>query len=111
MRLILIILLASLLSCRNLQAERDYCHVPENVKQEIVVKLEEFLKTLNDDEIRYEPSTILETESRLYKDKARCFIYISPVALRDGFGVLDGDGGIYIDLERKTVGPVFWYKY
>lgn len=89
----------------------NYCRVDEQHRSEILENIAPVLEDLESETIRYIPSKSLSRDGVLYRDEGGCFIYIGPQSKREGHGVLDGDGGIYIDMETFQSKEVFWYQY
>ena len=89
----------------------NYCHVDEQHRSEILENIGPVLEDLESEHVRYTPSNSLQRDGVLYRDEGGCFIYIGPQSKKEGYGVFDGDGGIYIDMETFQPKEVFWYRY
>lgn len=90
---------------------QEFCLVPPDKKAETIEKVSAFIKTVSGENVTYQISPLLLEEGKLSKGTAGCWTYLLPQPARPGLGVLDGDGGLYVNLETMEVGPVFWFRY
>lgn len=89
----------------------EYCYVPMEKRDAIVGLINEYLRGLATEHIRYEASSLLTNGGRLFKGRDGCYTSIHPEPVNPDYGIYDGGGGLYIDPETLKVGPHFWYEY
>lgn len=107
-RITAILIVGLLASCAS---TNDYCYLNEQERVSVLTNIRPVLADLESESIRYIASNSVARDGKLYRDEDGCFVYIRPEPKNPGYGVLDGDGGIYIDTTTLEPKRVFWYRY
>lgn len=108
---ITVMAIAAILGGCSFTKDPDFCQIPAEDKDGVIKKVDAFIATITDDNVTYEMSPYLLKEGRLSMNEKGCWTYLLPKSTKPGWGVLDGDGGVYVNLETMEVGPVFWFRY
>jgi hypothetical protein len=90
---------------------RSSCTVPNERKGELLKRVAMRIAELTDESFTYSIDQALTPEKNLYRLRnGRCYAYLFPMS-RKGEDFLDGDGGMYVDLNTLAVGEAFWFSY
>jgi hypothetical protein len=89
----------------------QYCALSSEQKEAVLENVRHVIAELTDEQITFDLPSSVVNDSRLYKTKGRCWAYLSPRAVQPGHGILDGDGGVYINASTLKSEGVFWFAY
>lgn len=123
-RLALVALSVSLTSCSSGYGttESTICQLTSTQKQIVIENLNEVIDTESTETVTYELSPgFLESGKlmniRLSHDPeptqgiSECWASLMPRSRVPGISILDGDGGVYIDMQTLEPGYIFWFSY
>jgi hypothetical protein len=106
---LLTVVLAALVS--GCVAGRHSCAIPEGRREGLLQDTSAKIAELSNDNDTFDLSQALTSDNHMHRlADGRCYVYLSPVSLK-GQGILDGDGGIYVDPTTMKLGDVFWFRY
>lgn len=98
------------------------CQLNDAQKAIVIERLYEVIERESSENVTYELSQKFLESGKLLDIKLRhnpelegyageCWASLMPKSKRPGYSVLDGDGGVYINMETLEPGAVFWFTY
>lgn len=100
-----------LYGCATFSHDPEYCSLTPEQRTVVIQNIQNVIAELSDENVTYEVTRSVVDDSKLYKDKGRCWAYLFPKSVKPGYGILDGDGGVYINSTTLQPEGVFWFAY